>query len=112
MPMKDLRAVYGDKKAPLVINAAIRAELPGGGVVLDTLYKATQMLYRASADEKPTVSFFVNRLAEIKQAMVSEILRRYNIEEASDGRQTDEGRAGDDGPCSQGGPGAFAPKIS
>ena len=84
MSMKDLRAVYGDKKAPLVINAAIRAELPGGNEVLDAIHKAGQMKHNASPEVKLGIAGCINLMAGIKQAMVSEILRRYDVEEVRD----------------------------
>lgn len=84
MSMKDLRAVYGDKKTPLVINAAIRAELTSGSEVLDAIHKAGQMKHNAATDVKLGIAGCINLMAGIKQAMVSEILRRYSIEEAKD----------------------------
>ena len=84
MSMRDLRAVYGDKKATLVINAAIRAELPGGNEVLDAIHKSGQMKHNAPPEVKLGIAGCINLMAGIKQAMVSEILRRYEIEEVRD----------------------------
>ena len=84
MSMKDLRAIYGDKKAPLVINAAIRAELPGGNEVLDAIHKAGQMKHNAAPEAKLGIAGCINLMIGIKQAMVSEILRRYEVEEFKD----------------------------
>jgi len=83
--MRDLREKYGAKgKARQAINAAIRAELPGGEETLDALelfHKIVLRVGELEADDKtPTIAQVAHdRLAEIADAMEDEIRRRYQI---------------------------------
>ena len=88
MSMFELRAVYGDKKKSIVINAAIRAELPGGNEFLDMMSKVFQSYYNAEGDNKMILAGVIKQMKIVKQAMVSEILRRYEIEEFRDETDT------------------------
>jgi len=79
MPTKDLREKYGtSRKQPQLINAAIRAELPGGDELLDVLERAHQI---AGRDERSAdmIGPVLAGLRAAKAAMEAEIRRRYDM---------------------------------
>ncbi len=85
MATRDLREKYGSAgSARLIINRAIRAELPGGAEALDAAELFHQIVCRHGMYEPgtrtPTVAQVAHdRLAAILNAMEAEIRRRYKI---------------------------------
>jgi hypothetical protein len=85
MPLRELRAKYGKTSGPAreAINRAIRAEVPGGGIVLDLLAltrNAADRLGWEEADGRPSLLRVLHeRLAEAANEMDTEIRRRYNV---------------------------------
>ncbi|HEY2411581.1 MAG TPA: hypothetical protein VGI40_05040 [Pirellulaceae bacterium] len=77
MSTKDLAAKYGkSKNSTQLVNAAIRAEIPGGGEAIDALDRI-----RAS-DERRGTSDTADALAAIRSvvnAMADEIRSRYGM---------------------------------
>jgi hypothetical protein len=75
MPKSDLAAKYGaSKNLRQLINAAIRAELPGGAAALDALYTA-----RTAAAESAIGEDCLTSVRQIIDAMADEIRRRYGL---------------------------------
>lgn len=81
MGIKELRAVYGDKKRILALNAAIRAEIPGGPELLDLLHKVNYQTKYAKGKEKIVLEDILAELKMIKLTMCRDICNRYKIEE-------------------------------
>jgi hypothetical protein len=83
MATQDLRKKYGNGKQQQVINAAIRAEIPGGAEVLDLMeltHHAGQRLGWREADGRPSILQVIHdRLRVAAEAMESEIRRRYGM---------------------------------
>ena len=77
MSTKDLTAKYGkNKNSTQAINAAIRAELPGGAEALDALDRVRTL------DERRGTPETADALAAIRgivNAMADEIRRRYDM---------------------------------
>lgn len=87
MGMKELRAKYGDKKRTLAINAAIRAEIPGGSELLDLVHLANHLHEVAEDSERPKLGEVLSGLKRVKKSMFLEICKRYEIEERNDGQK-------------------------
>jgi len=79
MPTKQLREKYGKSNQSLAINAAIRAELPGGGELLDALEIAHKAAGRRDDPAAVTASRILSSLLAVKAAMEAEIRRRYDM---------------------------------
>jgi hypothetical protein len=77
MSTRDLAAKYGkSKNSTQLVNAAIRAELPGGNEALDaldTLRRADE--HRSNRDTADALA----AVRQIVEAMAAEIRRRYNM---------------------------------
>lgn len=81
MALKDLRDKYRKSNKPAAINAAIRAELPGGNEVLDGLercHKIVRALPRGSEAHQSTEAAY-DSLVRVANAMEDEIRRRYDM---------------------------------
>ncbi len=82
-PLRDLREKYGKSNLRQAVNAAIRAELPGGNDVLDLLeltHHAADRLGWEDADGQPSLLRVIHeRLARAANAMEQEIRRRYGM---------------------------------
>jgi len=79
MATKELGEKYGrNKKSAQLINAAIRAELPGGNELLDALERAHKI---AGRDERSAgmIGPVLSGLRAAKVAMEAEIRRRYDM---------------------------------
>lgn len=83
MSTKELKEKYGkNKKSRQLYNAAIRAECPGGGELLDLLELVSSMRGRvASADEASKLKTIEDRLQLIRERMFYNVRERWNIEE-------------------------------
>jgi len=87
MATKELREKYGKSTAEQAVNAAIRAELPGGAALLDALEIAHKAAGRyqtggTSRGDDPaaaTVGRVLAALRAAKGAMEDEIRRRYDM---------------------------------
>ena len=82
-PLKDLRIKYGKTTSRQAINAAIRAELPGGPGVLDLMeltHHAAERLGWEDPDGKPSLLRVIHeQLCAAANAMEAEIRRRYGM---------------------------------
>jgi len=83
MPIKELRAKYGkNKKSRQLYNAAIRAECPGGGELLDLLELVSSMRGRvSSADEASKLQAIEDRLQLIRERMFYDVRDRWEIKD-------------------------------
>ena len=83
MSTKELKEKYGkNKKSRQLYNAAIRAECPGGGELLDLLELVSSMRGRvASADEASKLQTIEDRLQLIRERMFYNVRERWNIED-------------------------------
>lgn len=85
MPTRELREKYGNNGGvPAAINKAIRAEIPAGGLVLDSLelfHKIVLRLGEFEPDGKtPTIAQVAHdRLSAIANEMEAEVRRRYGM---------------------------------
>jgi hypothetical protein len=81
MSTKDLREKYGKSNQALAINAAIRAELPGGDALLDVLEIAHKAAGRRDlpAEAQAAISRILDGLRHAKAALEAEIRRRYGL---------------------------------
>ena len=82
MPTKELRAKYRKSNQSAALNAAIRAELPGGGLVLDLLeltHHAADRLGWREGDGPSLPAVIHGRLREAANEMEAEIRRRYGL---------------------------------
>ena len=85
MSTRELRAKYGRTagSSRAAINAAIRAELPGGAIVLDLCeltHHAAERLGWNDADGTPSlIRVLHERLSEAANEMEAEIRRRYGM---------------------------------
>jgi len=78
MATKELCDKYG-KNSALSINAAIRAELPGGSELLDALEIAHKAAGRRDDPAAATVHRILESLRAAKAALEAEIRRRYDM---------------------------------
>ena len=78
-----LQAKYGTRHStpPEIINAAIRAECPGGTVALDALMRVHQIIHRHQYrhDEEHAWRTALESLAEIVRQMEDSIRTRYHL---------------------------------
>lgn len=79
MGTRELREKYGKSTAEQAINAAIRAELPGGSELLDALEIAHKAAGRKDDPAAATVGRILTALRGAKAAMEAEIRRRYGM---------------------------------
>jgi hypothetical protein len=79
MSTKELQAKYDKSNADAAINAAIRAEIPGGSELLGALEVAHKAAGRKDDPAAATVSRILTALRAAKAAMEAEIRRRYGI---------------------------------
>ena len=81
MPTKELKAKYGKGTQALAINAAIRAELPGGDQMLDALEVAHKAAGREDlpGEARAAISRVLASLLDAKAALEAEIRRRYDM---------------------------------
>ncbi len=73
MAVKELREIYGNTKAWQALNRAIRAEIPGGGDVLDALTLAGALRSTPKGDE------LFSRLLAARNEMQAAIARKYGF---------------------------------
>lgn len=81
MSLQDLKAAYSDgrnRKGRQLINAAIRAELPGGTEVLDAL----ALIQPSAATSKEYA--WLNAVQKAVDAMADAIARKYDLKSARD----------------------------
>jgi hypothetical protein len=76
MGARELQAKYDAPNSRAAINRAIRAELPGGGELLDALEIAHKA---AGRRESSAAGRILVALSAVKIAMESEIRRRYDM---------------------------------
>lgn len=79
MSTRDLQEKYGAANSKAAINAAIRAEIPGGGELLDALETAHKAAGRNDDPAAATIGRVLTALLRAKGAMEAEIRRRYGI---------------------------------
>jgi hypothetical protein len=84
MTTKDLQEKYGKRNSAALINAAIRAELPGGSELLDALEIAHKAAGRKDDPATATVGRVLVALRAAKRAMEAEIRRRYGMPTVAD----------------------------
>lgn len=77
MSARDLSAKYGNKNRNNLINAAIRAELAGGGQALEALNDLRMIDDR---ERSRTSAKALEHARAIVDAMADEIRRRYGLE--------------------------------
>jgi len=83
MSIKDLRDKYGkNKKSRQLYNAAIRAECPGAGELLDLLELVSSMRGRVtSTDEASKLQTIEDRLQLIRERMFYDVRERWGIDD-------------------------------
>ena len=83
MSTKALREKYGkSKKSRQLYNAAIRAECPGGGELLDLLELVSSMRGRVtSAEEASKLQTIEDRLQVIRERMFYAVRERWDIDD-------------------------------
>jgi len=83
MSIKELRTKYGrSKKSRQLYNAAIRAECPGGGELLDLLELVSSMRGRVSSvDEAAKLRAIEDRLQLIRERMFYDVRARWGIKD-------------------------------
>lgn len=74
MGLKELRQKYGKSESTRAVNAAIRAEIPGGGIVLDLLTK-THTLKNKDQNWAETYK----SLLQIRDAMFNAVAEKYGL---------------------------------
>jgi len=80
MGIYDLRKIYGkNKKANQAINSAIRAEIPGGGRLLNLTYETHQNLMTMPEDVQTAVLPIYHELTFIRQEMLNWIAQKYEL---------------------------------
>ncbi|MDQ3288925.1 MAG: hypothetical protein M3Q42_11845 [Pseudomonadota bacterium] len=79
MSTKELREKYVKSNAKAAINAAIRAELPGGDEALDVLER---LHHRVQETASRDAGFALDQLRLVVAAMEAEIRRRYGMPES------------------------------
>jgi len=83
MSIVDLKKQYGkNKKSRQLYNAAIRAECPGGGELLDLLELVSSMRGRTNtADEASKLRTIEDRLQVIRERMFYDVRERWQIKD-------------------------------
>ncbi|MDR1385275.1 MAG: hypothetical protein LBJ67_15715 [Planctomycetaceae bacterium] len=82
MSINDLRKVYGkNKKAGQSVNAAVRAEIPGGAEILETTHWMQKHLLQSSNDE---IQFVYEKLISASEKMKCSIARKYHLKTYED----------------------------
>jgi len=79
----ELKTKYGVSKKPkLAINAAIRAEIPGGAKVLDLTYKLSCQLPKLRNGKREVAQNILNELLMVSDEMKNFIAEKYHFESA------------------------------
>jgi hypothetical protein len=76
MSRLDLQAKYGKKNVRRLLNAAIRAELPGGAEAIDALDELRRWQDRRDDESVQAALALLRRIID---AMALEIRRRYDL---------------------------------
>lgn len=85
MTVKDLRAKYNNAKAAQAISRAVRAEIPGGSLLLDTLEIVSgRIQYRDRPSEQQVARMVIDDIAVARDMMRAEIAKRYELKDAGD----------------------------
>lgn len=104
MGILELGQKYGRQNSRQVVNAAIRAELPGGAEVVALMKKYGDLFVVAqtkpgafSETEKSLVGQMLNDLQRVRDVMGDEIARRYGLKpklppQQKNGATSDAGR--------------------
>ncbi|MGN1064379.1 MAG: hypothetical protein ACI4QC_03115 [Thermoguttaceae bacterium] len=74
MSTKDLCAAYGKTHTATAVNAAIRAEIPGGSIVLDLLERASSLRHKSEEWSSEYVL-----LSKVRDEMFNVIARKYGL---------------------------------
>ena len=78
MPIRELREKFGKGKPGEVLRRAVRAECPGGGIVLDALALAARNQTK-SADWRQIYDYLI----DVRNAMTNDVARRYEFKTAT-----------------------------
>ncbi|MBQ8285865.1 MAG: hypothetical protein IJZ10_06145 [Thermoguttaceae bacterium] len=79
MSIKELKEKYGVRGSVGAVNAAIRAEIPGGANVLDALTALHPALRRSNGRTRRDLEATFERLQSARAAMVDDVARRYGF---------------------------------
>lgn len=80
MGIMDLRRKYGENgKSQVVLNRAVRAEIPGGQRILALM----DYLYTIKGESK-NLNDIYNELQKVKSEMLSSIARKYDLKTTRD----------------------------
>ena len=74
MSVKELCSTYGKKNTAPAVNAAIRAEVPGGAIVLDLLQRAASLRHKSEEWESEYV-----QLSKARNEMFNVIADKYGL---------------------------------
>jgi hypothetical protein len=75
---------YGRGKTIRAINAAIRAEIPGGNEALDSLELLHHVMMRQRGATREVAQLAYDRMLGVVEAMESEVRRRYEMPGVTD----------------------------
>lgn len=98
MGIKELKEKYGVRGSVGAVNAAIRAEIPGGANVLDALTALHPALRRLSGRTRRDLEATFERLQSARAAMVDDVATRYGFKS----RTQEEGDAKNANPVESG----------
>lgn len=89
MAFRNLREKYGNKKARQVVNAAIRAELPGGTEAIEALSRLQSRHAAARGNGDPAageLKLALELVQHVTDRMAAEIGRRYRLGGSNPGK--------------------------
>ncbi|MDR1491444.1 MAG: hypothetical protein LBT05_01790 [Planctomycetaceae bacterium] len=83
MSINDLRKVYGgNKKASQAVNAAVRAEIPGGAEILEATHWMRKHFPNISDDAE--MDFVYKKLVSAAEKMKRSIAKKYQLKTYGD----------------------------
>jgi hypothetical protein len=92
MGINDLRKVYGkNKKAGQAVNAAVRAEIPGGAEILEATHRLRKHFPNISGQE---IQIVYEKLVSASEKMKSSIARKYHLKTYEDHNEYNEDTTG------------------
>ena len=74
MGVRELCLAYGKTHTPTAVNAAIRAEVPGGAIVLDLLQRAASLRHKSEEWESE-----YKQLSKARNEMFNVIADKYGL---------------------------------
>lgn len=79
MGTREISEKYHRNKLPQAINAAIRAEVPAGHIVLDLLYRLHSARSKATGSRRAELDQIFAELQSARKEMVKMIADRYEL---------------------------------